>query len=411
MPFFLPSISNNNNDNTQIEEGEAVWWYEHGNGEEEEFFTWSQIHYDPDPARREALQVYSYMVGIDTYASVAENPESDPSWFFNHSCDGNCWYAGDRKVVARRRILPGEEVHYDYALTETEASFHAGMECKCGSSCCRGVLKFDDYRKQEFWDKYAGKTTAHIAQRVEECGWLDSRLHVRRIAIPGGGEGGEGQPGQRAQVQKGVFALRPVKKGTLLAVFGGKTVSFEDAAKLEASRPGYPYLLQVESSLWQIPHHLDRPDAPDFINHSCAPNAGMADSTQLVALRDIEAGEEITLDYAMINNGAAAAWGGDNFRCGCGAGKACRGWVTARDWERKDVQDRLWPYFSPFVLRKVAAKRPDLVVKGRTTHTTTSGSAAAVVGGESRMEAAAGGKGVSPAGTPTNIVCISVRAG
>jgi hypothetical protein len=129
-----------------IEEGEAVWWFEPGANEDETFYTWHDIANEPGAGRREALQTYSYMVDIDTYASTTD-PDSDPSWFFNHACDGNCHYAGDKKVVARRRIQAGEEVNYDYALTETEASFHAGMRCKCGAAACRGVLRFDDYRQ------------------------------------------------------------------------------------------------------------------------------------------------------------------------------------------------------------------------------------------------------------------------
>jgi hypothetical protein len=146
--------------------------------------------------------------------------------------------------------------------------------------------------------------------------------------------------------------------------------------------------MQVDTRLWQVPFKADVPDAPDYINHSCAANCGMADSTQVrqgtnqphsepfslaalnrirlppppplqvIAIRDIPAGAEVTLDYATINDGASR-WASDNFACGCGAA-GCRGAVTSRDWEVKSVQDRYWPHFSPFVRRLVAARRPDL---------------------------------------------------
>jgi len=39
-----------------------------------------------------------------------------------------------------------------------------------------------------------------------------------------------------------------------------------------------------------------------FINHSCEPNVGFAGNVVLVAMRDIEAGEELTTDYAMFDD-------------------------------------------------------------------------------------------------------------
>jgi hypothetical protein len=35
-----------------------------------------------------------------------------------------------------------------------------------------------------------------------------------------------------------------------------------------------------------------------YVNHSCVPNAGIKQHTQLVALRDISRGEEICYDYS-----------------------------------------------------------------------------------------------------------------
>lgn len=95
-----------------IEPGERVWWS--GNGEDETLYTWDEITTEPDLTRKELLITYSYMVDVDTYASTID-PESgrDASWYFNHNCDGNCYYQGTKAVVARRRIEAGEELHYD----------------------------------------------------------------------------------------------------------------------------------------------------------------------------------------------------------------------------------------------------------------------------------------------------------
>ena len=57
-------------------------------------------------------------------------------------------------------------------------------------------------------------------------------------------------------------------------------------------------------------------------NHSCAPNT-IYRGLDVVALRDIAAGEELTLDYADFCNDTAAA-----FDCRCDAA-TCRGRVNA----------------------------------------------------------------------------------
>jgi hypothetical protein len=57
-------------------------------------------------------------------------------------------------------------------------------------------------------------------------------------------------------------------------------------------------------------------------NHSCNPNATFDEHGMLIALRDIEAGEELTYDY-LLHPIPASPW---NFACDCGA-KECIGWV------------------------------------------------------------------------------------
>jgi hypothetical protein len=39
-----------------------------------------------------------------------------------------------------------------------------------------------------------------------------------------------------------------------------------------------------------------------FINHSCEPNVGLSGNTALVAMRDIGPGEELTTDFALLDD-------------------------------------------------------------------------------------------------------------
>lgn len=63
-----------------------------------------------------------------------------------------------------------------------------------------------------------------------------------------------------------------------------------------------------------------------FMNHSCRPNSLSPGLDFEVAVRDIEAGEEVTCDYAALNLEAS-------FRCACGLAE-CRGEVHGEDFER-----------------------------------------------------------------------------
>ncbi len=83
-----------------------------------------------------------------------------------------------------------------------------------------------------------------------------------------------------------------------------------------------------------------------FFNHSCNPNVGVRGEITFVAMRNIKPGEELTIDYAMIDD--------DNYKmkCNCGA-ENCRKVITGKDWKRRDLQRKYGQYFSKFLLEKI----------------------------------------------------------
>ena len=66
-------------------------------------------------------------------------------------------------------------------------------------------------------------------------------------------------------------------------------------------------------------------------------------------MRDVAAGEELTLDYGTIDRDA------EPMACLCEAA-ACRRIVTGQDWQRPDLQQRLGPYFAWYLLEKIARR-------------------------------------------------------
>lgn len=84
-----------------------------------------------------------------------------------------------------------------------------------------------------------------------------------------------------------------------------------------------------------------------YLNHSCQPNLGLRGNVIIVAMRDIEAGEELCPDYAMIFNNEM------KFECKCGV-KNCRQTVTGKDWKLKELQKKYQNYFSSYLLKKIS---------------------------------------------------------
>lgn len=140
----------------------------------------------------------------------------------------------------------------------------------------------------------------------------------------------------------GIFAQVPLKRGELLAVFGGSVYPGELFTALPERERSLS--LQVEENLFLVP---DKIDEGDYVNHSCDPNAGLSGQIALVAMRDIRPGEEVCFDYAMSDTQPY-----DEFDCRCGAAN-CRGRVTGSDWRIPELQQRYKGYFTPHVQRLI----------------------------------------------------------
>lgn len=138
---------------------------------------------------------------------------------------------------------------------------------------------------------------------------------------------------------RGLFAARAIEAGEVLIVYGGTAAS---DAEIEKLRP-HSSMAVAEGV------NLIRPDedSGQFLNHSCDPNAWMLNAVTLVARRRIGAGEEITMDYALVS--AQAGW---SMPCSCGS-NLCRGVVTGADWQRPELQQRYAGYFSPFLNERI----------------------------------------------------------
>ncbi len=148
---------------------------------------------------------------------------------------------------------------------------------------------------------------------------------------------------------RGLFAVEPIHAGEVVAVKGGHVV---DAPTLAALPPKLRESdVQIADALYLAALTEDEyEDVMLFINHSCGPNVGFAGNIVLVAMRDIENGEELTTDYAFFDPS------GVRMECRCGH-PSCRRVVSGDDWRRPDLQERYGEYFATFLQRRF--RRPD----------------------------------------------------
>ncbi len=124
----------------------------------------------------------------------------------------------------------------------------------------------------------------------------------------------------------GCYTTTPIRKGQRVAEYDGPRLSKNEADTAYEESP-ITYLFGLGDGSVVIDGH----SMAMFINHSCDPNCEAEEANGrvwIVAIRNIEAGEEITYDYCLYDGGD------DECRCNCGARK-CRGTMYSQEETRR----------------------------------------------------------------------------
>jgi hypothetical protein len=110
----------------------------------------------------------------------------------------------------------------------------------------------------------------------------------------------------------GVFAARRYGVGERLFVLQGEALT--KAQILLGGEEHAANAYQIDDDLYIYPLHPEG----RFMNHSCEPNAGLKEDREMVALREIQPGEEVAFDYSTTMS--ERHW---TMPCACGAA-GCR---------------------------------------------------------------------------------------
>ena len=120
---------------------------------------------------------------------------------------------------------------------------------------------------------------------------------------------------------RGLFAKDPICEGEIVSVRGGHILTR------------------------QMERKIGKPDG----YHSCEPNVGILGQIIFVAMRNIDSGEELTIDYAMFGANK------EPMRCNCRSAN-CRGLITGSDWKIRKLQVKYRGYFSSYIQLKINDK-------------------------------------------------------
>lgn len=164
--------------------------------------------------------------------------------------------------------------------------------------------------------------------------WVDPRVVVKSSRIQG----------------QGGYAREPIRQGEVLVILGGTVMTEAEFLQFATTATRYD-AVQLDEDLHLVDLSPTSRDTNGSLNHSCDSNLWMRDEVTLIARRDIEQGEEITVDYALFTT--VPDW---KMECQCGS-PLCRHVITGDDWRNSEVQQRYQDHFSPYINRRIAAQR------------------------------------------------------
>ena len=105
----------------------------------------------------------SLQLNSDTYLLSGDVPEAGD--MINHSCEPNCGISGTSSVQTLRDIEIGEELTFDYAMSDS--SQYDEFTCACGKDKCREKITGMDWQKKDLQAKYSKYFSAYIESLIK----------------------------------------------------------------------------------------------------------------------------------------------------------------------------------------------------------------------------------------------------
>lgn len=118
-------------------------------------------------ARKNFKDIWDYATPVaEGYFLVSEHKKRllEDDDYFNHSCQPNAGIKGHILMVAMRDIKAGEEITYDYAMTD--AGFRYRFRCCCGKESCRKIITSEDWKNPFLQKRYKGYFSWFVQEKI-----------------------------------------------------------------------------------------------------------------------------------------------------------------------------------------------------------------------------------------------------
>jgi len=109
---------------------------------------------------------YAMRVAKNFYLVSDKKGKLEKVDFFNHSCNPNAGMKGQILTIAMKDIKPGEEITYDYAMTDSDPDDY--FKCNCGAKNCRKIITGNDWKKPSLQKKYRGYFSFYIQEKINK---------------------------------------------------------------------------------------------------------------------------------------------------------------------------------------------------------------------------------------------------
>lgn len=104
------------------------------------------------------------------WIGMSENEWLDPEptyQFLNHSCNPNMGIKGKVTFVALRKIKSGEELTFDYSITEDDEYWV--FKCKCRAKNCRETVRSVQHLPSKVFNRYLPFIPTHFKRVYNEA--------------------------------------------------------------------------------------------------------------------------------------------------------------------------------------------------------------------------------------------------
>jgi hypothetical protein len=143
----------------------------------------------PEHERDYAVQIEEGLVLTTPLCDVASAD------FINHSCEPNLGLDGPVSLRVLREILPGDELSFDYAMTDSTPLLE--LDCSCGAALCRGRVTSEDWRIPRLRAIYDDSFSPYLQRRIDA-----ERALMASVDVPIGSDAGWALTSRRRRITR-----------------------------------------------------------------------------------------------------------------------------------------------------------------------------------------------------------------